>query len=280
MSGYVISLSTIPPRFGELGPTLKSLLSQTVPAERVILNIPRKYSRFPDWDGRLPEVPHGVEIRRTETDYGPATKLLPTLEEYRGTKIEILFCDDDQIYAPFMAERFLKARAARPEACVAVSGLHHERGDESDEAETLQPRHIRKWRVTDLPFQIRMFGREIRYRIKGTPVTESYRYSSLRAGYADAFQAYCGVMLREDFILDDVFEIPEVCWMVDDIWLSGQAVANGHPVWIVSDVPSPEPAVTHHAPHALFRSEVEGAGREDLNRAAIAHFRQTHGIWM
>jgi hypothetical protein len=72
---YVISLSAIPPRFAHLGPVLDSLLRQRPRAEAVLLYIPKSYRRFPEWDGALPDVPEGVEIRRVEEDLGPATKL-------------------------------------------------------------------------------------------------------------------------------------------------------------------------------------------------------------
>ena len=112
MSRYVVSLSSVPPRFRDLEPGLRSLLNQTIPPEQVILYLNRHYSRFPDWDGTLPEVPEGVEVRMVDEDYGPATKLLPALEDFAEEDVEILFCDDDQIYPPYLAEELFKARFA------------------------------------------------------------------------------------------------------------------------------------------------------------------------
>jgi hypothetical protein len=63
---YVISLSSIPPRFDQIGPVLTSLVRQSIRPLAVELWIPTRYRRFPDWDGRLPEVPEGVTIRRPE----------------------------------------------------------------------------------------------------------------------------------------------------------------------------------------------------------------------
>ena len=123
MSRYVVSLSSVPPRFRDLEPGLRSLLNQTIPPEQVILYLNRHYSRFPDWDGTLPEVPEGVEVRMVDEDYGPATKLLPALEDFAEEDVEILFCDDDQIYPPYLAEELFKARLLHPEACIAGSGM-------------------------------------------------------------------------------------------------------------------------------------------------------------
>ncbi len=83
-SPTIITLSSIPPRFGLLKPTLFSLLSQRLKAEEVRLYIPHKYRRFPDWDGRLPEVPAGITIVRCDEDLGPATKVLPAAQRPEG----------------------------------------------------------------------------------------------------------------------------------------------------------------------------------------------------
>jgi len=58
----IASLSTVPPRFGLLRPTLVSLLAQSRRPDRVLVTIPKRYRRFPDWDGRPPDLPDGVEL--------------------------------------------------------------------------------------------------------------------------------------------------------------------------------------------------------------------------
>lgn len=103
-----ISLTSIPPRFPELGPVLESLLNQTVPA-RVVLQIPRSYARFPG-TFKLPALPEGVTVHPTQRDYGPATKLLGALEA--GIEGDVVICDDDCLYAPDWAEQLFEARSA------------------------------------------------------------------------------------------------------------------------------------------------------------------------
>ena len=76
MSKLVVSLSSIPPRFAELAPTLNSLVNQSADIAGVYLYVPESYRRFPEWDGSLPDVPAGVEVRRCAEDWGPATKIL------------------------------------------------------------------------------------------------------------------------------------------------------------------------------------------------------------
>ena len=80
----VISLTSITSRFPEIRPTLEALLAQSAPIEEIRLNIPRRYRRFPEYDGGLPDVPGGIRVIRPEEDLGPATKVLFTSEDLRS----------------------------------------------------------------------------------------------------------------------------------------------------------------------------------------------------
>ncbi|MDU8928643.1 hypothetical protein RXV86_14725 [Alisedimentitalea sp. MJ-SS2] len=89
----VISLTSIPPRFGGLGPVLESLLTQG--AEAVVLVLSRRYARFPG-PVSPPPLPAGVAVLWAE-DIGPAGKLIPVQRAYPGDAIA--YCDDDCLYA-------------------------------------------------------------------------------------------------------------------------------------------------------------------------------------
>ncbi|MEM6638019.1 MAG: hypothetical protein AAF667_19250 [Pseudomonadota bacterium] len=90
---------------------------------QVVLALPRRYARFPDWDGRLPAVPKAVTVLRPKEDLGPASKLVPVLESGLADTGDILICDDDAIYARDWAQGFLKARKAHPIAAIAASSF-------------------------------------------------------------------------------------------------------------------------------------------------------------
>jgi hypothetical protein len=108
----IISLTSIPPRFQVLKPTLNSLVQQG--ADAVILALPKRY-RSHLFDGGLPDVPDGVTILRTEEDFGPATKLLASVQRHPTQRI--LYCDDDVIYAPGWLRAF---EAAAPDAVICA----------------------------------------------------------------------------------------------------------------------------------------------------------------
>jgi len=273
----IISLSTIPPRFELLGPTLKSLLNQKTPADRIILYIPNSYRRFPDYDGRLPDVPDGVEIRRPEIDYGPATKVLAAAREFRGQDCDILFCDDDRVYPSGWSRVFLDARQAHPNACIAIAAREgielfdntQDRGD--------QPRAVQHdWR-RDLPFLFRYGIWSIRRKLRPR-CPRPLRVLWKSAGYTDLLKGYGGVLVRPEFFDDVAYDIPDVLWAVDDIWLSGMLARNGIPIWTPANVRLP---VTSRASDAaaLDDSVIDGARRRAAEEACAAYLRETYGIW-
>ncbi len=274
----IVTLSSIPPRFADMGPTLASLLAQDQPADRIILYIPNTYRRFPEWDGVLPKVPEGVEIHRCDTDYGPATKVLPALRAFAGQDVEILFCDDDRAYSPRLIREMLKLRRAHPEAALCNRTLLAEEITDSTGADRPQPFLRRTWRITDVGFQLRFLWAQIKAGRNWRDVTSPGRETYKRSGHTDIFEGCGGVMVRPEFFPEFAFEIPEKLWMVDDIWLSGVLAANKVPIWFHYKLKSPpETRARDHA--ALSDSVIEGLNRDAANRNAAHYLQQTYGIW-
>lgn len=115
----VVSLSTTPDRIGLLESTLTSLHDQTLLPDEISLNIPRisrngtsyNIPSFLKDQNRFPL----VKIYRTEKDYGPATKLLPTMKR-EAPDTRIIVVDDDVIYNSKNIEHLVKVfEKANPE---------------------------------------------------------------------------------------------------------------------------------------------------------------------
>lgn len=274
----VISLSTIPARFAYIEATLASLLKQSTPADRIILYIPHKYRRFPNWDGVLPTVPSGVEIRRVAEDLGPATKVLIAAREFRGQNCDILFCDDDRDYPPDMTTRFMQARDRYPGCAIAGFGRQADTMAASSNQRDHQPRAIRRWRITDVDFQLRYLWRQIRAGRNWARVAEPRRKIFKRSGYIDIFEGFGGVLVRPEYFDDVAYDIPPVLWSVDDVWLSGMIARSKVPIWLLANQPEPtETAADAYAPLAL--SVNDGADRQTANAMAVRYMQQHFGIW-
>lgn len=266
----VISLTSIPPRFKGLGPTLRSLLHQG--ADAVRLYIPYAYQRFPDWDGSLPVVPNGVTICRTALDLGPATKVLPAARDLRGLDAQILFCDDDCICDEGWAKKLFDIQDRRPSEAVAVYVRR---------AEGYVPNKVGnggKRRAKQLPIEY-----DVPYRFSRL-LTKIFRTKTFKRrpfvvpGYGEIFFGAAGVVVRPEFFDDVAFDIPAEAWAVDDVWLSANLARLGVRIYCPWMAALPE-ASDMASQDALLDAEFLGKRRQELNKAAALVCQQKFGVW-
>lgn len=104
---FVVSFTTSPSRVSKIKPMIDSIITQTKPVDLFLLNIPHVFPRtgekytIPDF------VSKSVTINVVEKDYGPATKLVPTIKylidnDYDKDDTYIVYLDDDIEYRPDM----------------------------------------------------------------------------------------------------------------------------------------------------------------------------------
>ncbi len=266
----IISLSSIPPRFPFLKKSLESLVSQKS-VDEVRLYIPKKYRRFPDYDGSLPDVPKGVTICQIDEDLGPATKILPACRDFKGQDVQILFCDDDGLFPKNWAKKLFDIQAKRSDEAVATLGRP---------VGGYVPNHVVARRGTYAK-QI-LIEHDIQYRA-GRVLQKMFGYVPLKrpmivAGYVDVFFGVCGVVVKPDFFDEEAFDIPDVAWAVDDVWLSAQLARKDIAIYTPWRLPCPRSSEAVDE-DSLLDLEVEGDGRQDLNRKTAIYCQQKYGIW-
>jgi len=103
----VVTMTTVPSRINDCKETLISILDSSRKVDEICINIPYKTSKgekykIPKWLEKL----KNVKIYRVCKDFGPSTKLLPTLKREEKDTI-IIVIDDDVIYGPKMIEKFI-----------------------------------------------------------------------------------------------------------------------------------------------------------------------------
>jgi len=212
LGNHIISLTTIPPRFGAVLPTLKSLLEQSIKAEKIYLNIPKQYRRFSGEYTKPVLNMDGITINYCDYDYGPATKILPILKNYSSDK-KIIYCDDDIIYHHKWSENIINTSIKYPNDCICARGQYLE-------LFRLRQKYLNN---SDNIFINLINKQKYRRRKK-----EFYKQLGLRNDQpVDIAAGYGGVLINPRFFRSDVFDIPEILWTVDDIWLSGQLATNG-----------------------------------------------------
>src|SRR6266404_8975788 len=123
----IASLSTVPERIGNLGPTIRSLLRQTRPPDEIVLAIPEFSIReqrpyvVPEQVSRWPR----MRVLHCRRDWGPATKFIPILREElaagRGNTL-VMVVDDDRIYPRDALETYLHYNKQLPDAVLCFRG--------------------------------------------------------------------------------------------------------------------------------------------------------------
>ena len=103
MINFCVSLTSLPSRINNIDQTLNSISNQTLKPTKVFLNLPYKFKRFPNYNFNNHQISilekYNLEISRCE-DYGPATKLMGSIEKIKSNYDCVILIDDDHIYHP------------------------------------------------------------------------------------------------------------------------------------------------------------------------------------
>lgn len=267
MSDIIISLTTIPSRARYLYRFLDSINCQTVLPSKIEINIPTEYNKrnLGTVDKKL--IPSDLDAYECE-DYGPATKLLPTLKRYAGTDTRIIYCDDDRIYNKSWIHNLVSSSNCNPASAIC---------DEFTSVRKIERRYQNR-------------NRWLRKAVKNIKKSLLFgRYQPCQTNKKDPTEiaeGFGGVLVRPSFFTDTVFSIPDILWFVDDIWLSGIMTLNGTPIqWsgrCLSEQSAPMTVDGYDLgrhPDSLTLSQFDGLDRLSADYYALHYFQSTFGIW-
>ena len=117
----IASLTSYPARFDILSVTIKSILLQSMKADKVILWLGSD-SKNAELPGNIVELKkYGLEIRLVDDNIMPHKKYFYAMQEFPNDII-ITF-DDDVVYSPFTISSLIKTHFAFPE-CVCARRVH------------------------------------------------------------------------------------------------------------------------------------------------------------
>ena len=109
MINFCVSLTTIPTRIDGIKKTIDSIKNQTVKPNKIFLNLPYNFKRFPIYKFDKIQIDNleklQIEIIRCE-DYGPSTKLMGSLNQIKRFDCVVIL-DDDHIYQKDIFEIFI-----------------------------------------------------------------------------------------------------------------------------------------------------------------------------
>lgn len=111
----VVSFTTSPTRINKCGPMLNSILDQSRKPDLFLLNIPEEFARTGETYIVPKYIRKSLTVNRIQVDYGPATKIVPTVlylrehaELYNPEDTRIIYLDDDIAYPKKMVETYEK----------------------------------------------------------------------------------------------------------------------------------------------------------------------------
>ena len=111
----IVSFTTSPTRINKCGPMINSILDQTRKPDLFLLNIPETFARTGETYVIPKYIRKSLTVNRIDTDYGPATKILPAVvylrdqtDAYDPKHTRIIYLDDDIAYPKRMIETYEK----------------------------------------------------------------------------------------------------------------------------------------------------------------------------
>jgi hypothetical protein len=253
----VVSLTTTPSRLGGVQATIESLLQQDITPGAVYLHVPSIH-RVRRWDASSADAvipaalldlqrrhPHFI-ININCTDFGPATKLIPTLELESDPMTIIITVDDDMVFKPGTVSALLRAHLRSPDMAFAYAG-------QMIDFASVGP-------VGPAGISVRSVDRN-EYKVAPFPV--------------DILEAFMGAVYRRDFFdVDKLKRIPDVCVMTDDIWISSNLALKGIPrVKLIQSIDERPLFSVNDKVSPLRADNIGGASRNDI---CAAHLLRTH----
>ena len=242
----IVSLSTVPDRIGNLGPTIRSLLKQTRPPDEIVLAIPefsvreRRPYVVPKYISRLPR----VRVLHCSEDWGPATKFIGPIQGELAAGRDntlIMVVDDDRLYPRDALETYLYYSERLPNAALCFRGAAMPSTLDWDDAKMIHAKDLREPR----------------------PV---------------AVITGCGSYLVRPRFFDqslwDYTGAPPVAFYIDDIWISAWLSRRGVKRFVI-------PASAMMRSVSRQRQTVslnKIPGRQKLNNETIAFFRDAWDI--
>ncbi|MDJ0827930.1 MAG: hypothetical protein QNJ16_20785 [Rhodobacter sp.] len=251
-SDIVVTLTTTPSRIDLLAPTLKSLLDQTRPPARIVLNLPEFSTR--EQVAYTTPAEHkslkSLQIRRCD-DLGPGTKLIPSVAA-EPPETPLLAVDDDRIYPRWLIATYETAAAAHPDRALTLSG----------------------WIVpADLTDRMTTIGANLMMRPPAPIRAPRLR----RPRRVDIFQGVMSYLVRPRFFdaaaLADFSAEPEATRFVDDVRSSAHCRAE---IWVI---PAPSLSFVPRAQAKALQknrlglvNRIPGEGHNRNNTIALKHF--------
>lgn len=260
----IVTLTTIPSRLPHLNKVISAIQNQSMKPDSIQLYLPREYSKRSLGKIDPSKLPEGVEIVWVDSDLGPATKILPATAKYiNQPDTKLIYCDDDKIYDPKWIERLVKKSEAHPKACIVENG----------------------WNLKSRLHKIYWHKRPLLYKTIRLLSLGRFKAGAISDGSIQIAEGCGGVLVKPYFFSKETFEIPDILWSVDDVWLSGWLAINKIKI-VKTDKSKSEGGrdlVINNQSigrlESLYNYVYSGANRLDADEKCITYMQKIYSIW-
>ena len=186
-SKIIVSLTTLPSRINKIHKVIESILNNTIKPDVIYINIP-KFSKKEKKEYIIPDNIKNIErviINIIDEDYGPVTKIYPTLLKENDPESIIICIDDDKEYDKNLINHLVMSSEKYNNKCICITG----------------------WNYINLGFIALPF------------ITHFFKNI---VNKVNILQCYNGVLYKRKFFQDDFKDYLKLkkCFTVDDILIS------------------------------------------------------------
>ena len=128
----VVSFTTSPTRINKCSQMIHSILDQTRKPDLFLLNIPEEFARTGESYSVPKYIRKSLTVNRIPIDYGPATKIVPTVmyltdrercDKFDPKYTRIIYLDDDIAYSKKMVETYERVIAPNDDNVWTTTGF-------------------------------------------------------------------------------------------------------------------------------------------------------------
>ena len=199
----IISFTTLPSRIDKIEEIVSTLCKQTLQPDEIILWIPKFYIRLKTSVNTIPACLNNypIDVKYCDTDFGPFTKLRPSLD-YCGYDDIIVTCDDDIVYPENWFENLVNHSIKFPDYSIGYRG--------------------RKFKdKTDLEY------------IKSDLI---YGSGGKEYVFVDIITGTRGALYKKRFFTEYIYtDNYKKMFLVDDIWISGNLAKAGTKIIVIQN---------------------------------------------
>ncbi len=195
-------------------------------------------------------------------------------KEHWGTNTRIIYCDDDRYPEKTWLRSFINSSYKNPNSAIVSHGFNLTKFGLNSRF----PK-AKKLRVINNPRYIfKRILQKLNETISGEPSQKPARIEFKKSGFVDIASGLGGCSIKPEFFCEKAFQIPEIIWTVDDIWLSGMLEYRDIGIWASNSIPVPIDGPFAYV-NGLYNFKYKQYDRHSAELKCVKYMQEKFNIW-